>query len=59
MKREYAIDVDVTMSRRYYVEANNDEEAREKVEELLKNNPYDYDQMDTYVGHEIIEVNVV
>lgn len=56
--KNYDVDVDITMSRRYHVEAENDEEARRKVNELIRNNPYDYCDLDYYVSHDIIEVNI-
>ena len=56
--KNYDVDVDITMSRRYHVEAENDEEARRKVNEIIHNNPYDYCDSDYYVNHEIIEVNI-
>lgn len=56
--RKYDVDVDVTMSRRYHVEAENDEEACRMVNEIIHNNPYDHCNSDCYVNHEIIEVNI-
>lgn len=56
--KSYMVDVDITMSKRFYIEASSDEEARRFVDERLKENPYgETEHFDAYVCHEIVDVN--
>ena len=56
--KQFEVDVDITMSKRIYVDAENEDEAREKVEQRMKENPYEYaHSFDAYVKHEITDVN--
>lgn len=55
--KNYAVDVDITVSKRIYVEAENEEEAKAKVEEMMKYPHYYYTKADAYVCHEITDVN--
>lgn len=55
--KTYFIDVDITMSTTLEVDANNEQEAREKARESINNNPYDVIRLGGYyVSHEIIDV---
>ena len=53
---EFTVDVDITVSKRIYVEAENEKEARAKVEEMMKYPHYYYTKADAYVCHEITDV---
>ena len=55
--KHYEVDVDITMSKRIYVDAENEQQAREIVEEKMKYPHYYYTKADAYVGHEITDVN--
>ena len=54
--KEFTVDVDITVSKRIYVEAENEEEAKAKVEEMMKYPHYYYTKADAYVCHEITDV---
>lgn len=55
MAKNYLVSVDIVMSKYISVEAENDEDAAKKVDEMITKNPYDYARNFTcYVGHEII-----
>ena len=53
----YAVDVDLTVSRRIYVEAENEEQARKIAFNKIAEEPYYYIDNATYVGHKVIDVN--
>lgn len=56
--KQFEVDIDITMSKRIYVDAENEDEAREKVENNMKENPYQYAyDFAAYVSHEITDVN--
>ena len=55
--KEYAVDVDITVSKRIYVEAESEEQAKELVDEMMKYPHYYYTKADAYVGHEITDIN--
>lgn len=56
--KQYEVDVDITVSKRIFVSASNEEEAKRKANEFLKKDPYYYARtLDAVVGHEIIDVN--
>jgi hypothetical protein len=56
--KSYIVDVDITVSKRIYVNASNEEEANRKANEFFEKDPYHYARtMDSIVGHEIIDVN--
>lgn len=56
--KEFAVDVDITVSKRIYVDAENEEEARKKADEdVRKYAQYYYTRADAYVSHEIIDVS--
>lgn len=40
--KEYTVSVDITVSKNFYVEAENENEAREIVTQKMKSNPYYY-----------------
>lgn len=53
--KSYAVDVDFTFSKVFHVEAQSEEEARQKVEQLIKENHYTH-KGDCYVCHSITDV---
>jgi len=54
-KKNYSVSVDIVMSKYISVEAESDEEAAKKVDEMITKNPYDYtSNFACYVGHEVI-----
>ena len=54
---EYAISVDITMSKTLYIEAKNENEAHELATEHIRNNAYELARTaDAYVTHEIIGI---
>ena len=56
--KSYIVDVDITVSKRIYVNASNEEEAKRKANEFIELIPYHYTRtMDSIVGHKIIDVN--
>lgn len=58
--KQFSVDVDITMSKRVYVEAETEEEAMELVDGLIDCNPYGYtSELDCYVGHKVICANEV
>jgi len=55
--KEFTVDVDITVSKKIYVYAENEEDAKKKVNEMVKNYPhYYYTKADAYVCHEITDV---
>ena len=55
--KEFTVDVDITMSKRIYVEAENEEQAKTIVGNWLGDDPYYYAKTaDAYVCHEITDV---
>jgi hypothetical protein len=55
MTKNYSVSVDIVMSKYISVEAESDEEAAKKVDEMITKNPYDYtSNFACYVGHEVI-----
>lgn len=56
MKKNYCISVDITMSKNFYIEAENKEQATSKVRDMINKSPYDYaNNFSHYVGYEIID----
>ena len=56
--KTYLVDVDITVSKRIYVVASNEEEAKRKANEFFEKDPYYYAKnLDAIVGHKIIDVN--
>lgn len=56
MEKNFCVSVDITMSKRIQVEAENEEQAMSKVREMIYKNPYDYtNNFSHYVGYEIID----
>lgn len=52
---KYQVSVDVVMNKYIEVEAESDEDAAKKVDEMISNNPYEYtNNFSHYVGHEVI-----
>lgn len=54
--KSFTVDVDITVSKRIYVDAKNEEEAKAKAEVLMKYPHYYYTKADAYVSHEITDV---
>ena len=53
--KKYSVSVDITMCKMVDVEANSEQEALEKVDQMISNNPYDYTSgFSHYVTHEAI-----
>ena len=53
---KYYVNVDITMSKTIQVEAENEAEAMEKVDNLIGENPYNYtSNFSHYVTHEVID----
>lgn len=58
MAKQFAIDVDFRVTKRIYVDAENAEQAEQKVEERCKANPCQYtSDIDACTDYSIIEVN--
>lgn len=56
--KSYIVDVDITVSKRIYVNASNEEEAKRKANEFFEEDPFYYAKnLDAIVGHKIIYVN--
>ena len=60
MRKNFVVDVDITMSRSFEVEAENEQQAKNMVYSMIKANPYDFTHGFTYyVDHEIVDANEV
>lgn len=58
MGKKFFIDVDITMSKRIYVDAENEEDARKIANESVKKEAFYYARhADAYVSHEITDVD--
>ena len=59
MKKNYCVSVDITMAKNIYVEAENDEHAKEIVDSMINENPYSYTKngFSHFVSYEIIDAN--
>ena len=56
--KQFAIDVDFRVTKRIYVDAENEEQAEQLAKEKLDNNPYQYcTNPDACTGYDIYEVN--
>ena len=56
--KNFVVDVDITMSKIFEVEAENEEHAMSKVRDMINKNPYDYtNNFSHYVGYEIVDAN--
>jgi len=57
MAKTFSLSVDIVMNKYIDVEAESEEEATKKLEEMFNKNPYDYTHnFNCYVGHEVISV---
>ena len=57
-KKTFIVDVDITMSKSFAIEAENEERAKAIINGYIKYNPYAYaHDFSHYVGHEIVDVN--
>ena len=57
--KHFQVDIDITMSKRLYLVAESEDDARSIVEKKFEKNPYDVAySFDAYVGHEITSVDV-
>ena len=53
--KKYSVSVDITMCKMVDVEANNEQEALNKVDQMISNNPYDYTTgFSHYVTHDVV-----
>ena len=58
MEKSYFVDVDMTMSCRFCMLAENEQQAKERVSELINSDPYYHARKaDAFVGFEITDVN--
>ena len=58
MKRYY-VNVDIVMSKGVVVEAESEDEAMKKVDNMIGENPYDYtSDFSHYVTHEVIDAEI-
>ena len=58
MAKQFAVDVDFRVTKRIYIDAENEEQAESKVKEMLDNNPYEHcTRPDSCTDYEICEVN--
>ena len=58
MKRYY-VNVDIVMSKGVVVEAESEDEAMKKVDNMIGENPYDYTyDFSHYVTHEVIDAEI-
>ena len=56
--KNFIIDVDFVLAQRIQVEAEDEVQAKETLNRLIKENPYDFiPRCDEYLSHEIKEVN--
>lgn len=54
---KYYVNVDITMSKTIQVEADSEDDAIRKVDNMISKNPYDYtSDFSHYVTHEVIDV---
>ena len=52
--KKYSVSVDITMCKMVDVEANSEQEALDKVDQMISNNPYDYTTgFSHYVTHDV------
>ena len=52
----FYVNVDITMSKSVRVEADNEADAMNKVDNMIGENPYDYtNDFSHYVTHEVID----
>lgn len=55
---EFVLDVDITMSKRVYIKAENEQDAVAIFERMMYNDPYEVaTKFDAYVDYEVTEVN--
>ena len=55
--KNFSIDVDITMSKHFVIEAENEEKAKAMVSSIINAEPYYHaSHSDAYVGHEITDV---
>lgn len=57
MEKNYSVWCDITMSKRIEVSAENEDEAREKVREMISQDPYEFAcNFGAYVSTDIVDV---
>lgn len=58
--KNFVVDVDFTMSKSFEVEAENEQQAMNKVYAMIEANPYNYAySFSHYVKHEVVDANEV
>lgn len=55
--KEYSVDIDITVSKRITVYADDEEQARKIAFNRIAEEPYYYIDNATYVGHGIVDIN--
>lgn len=56
--KTFSVDIDITVAKRFYVDAENENEAKNFVKKLMAEEPYYYAATaDACVGYEITDVN--
>ena len=54
--KTYAVSVDITMSKTISISAADENDAMMKVNDLLKENPYEYtNRFSHYVSHDVVD----
>lgn len=53
--KEYLVDIDVTISTRIYIDADNENEANKKALEKIASDPYYYIQKGAFVQADIVD----
>lgn len=56
-KKTFQVDVDITMSKVFFIDAGSEEEARSIVNERMQREPYYWADGSIYAKHEITDVN--
>lgn len=58
MMKNYAVSVDITMSKTIHVDAENEESAKTIVKNWIADDPYYYaKEADCYVSSEVVDIN--
>ena len=55
--KHYVIDVDITVSKRIYLDAENEEKAKAILKKNMEHPHYYYTKADAFVGYEVTDIN--
>ena len=55
--KHYVIDVDITVSKRIYLDAESEEQAKAIVKKNMEYPHYYYTKADAFVGYEVTDIN--